>query len=291
MRTAVLVADALGFKGIWKRRDAVQLRDCLRHIVGSIRGFPSLLLGNLAMPTVLLPGSDARKVSAVEALCLGIHAASFSDTIIFTCSGEVNLQYFPKAARFPEVLDAFLDASLLLTVVAAGSALAFFGGNGAIPSLAYRGAISVGECLVDRDTNVFIGPAIDEAAMFEGVPNAALIMLTPSALERQEAAEGLGLDILREVFPLVPPLVEYAVPTKEGRAHVSRVVNPFWALAGYAGQQIERLSIEQLADRFCEELLDSFIPETPEVLAKRENTATFLDHARDQSSLSVNQTD
>lgn len=214
---AVAILDALGFRGVWRRRDLGVLRESLRNLSDLVVDDVAALVSRIG---VTKPAIDLRFLS---------------DTVVFTVahdlpfSGDLSVDDSGAIGRMPAVGPFSVEvAAAFCSLLQARALLA------EVP-LAYRGAIGFGEFLVDD--NFLIGPAIDEVAAGHQVANAAVVFLLPSAAaELGPSLCGQGDPwLLRRVL-----LPRYPLPVRYFRRRAVPVVNPI-ALHGLPDGSMERL--------------------------------------------------
>jgi len=281
---ALVIADCLGFRGIWNRVDPQQLIDRLRFLEAeaSKRVVPKY------SSTMLSFGP------------IRIHFRFLSDTAV------LSVQYAPLPNRTPN------EAQLNLLVSVAcesASVLAKLLIDHDL-SLPLRGCISFGEHLCEG--NFLIGPAVDQAAEYMSEPEGAFIWVLPSAAERYgrflersleivrslpaetmsssiAAAEEKGLDGMSGVRKLlnkgseaveavrmtfaqllaVPIVIDpYPMPIKRGGFIDAAVVNPLATVA----KSTDRQRIVDHYDRFLQ-------GNRIDIWTKRQNTLKFLQSA------------
>lgn len=175
---AVVLMDALGFKGIWERHPAEQVLGKLSAL-REIHYVDRKVLNRLGHP-------------------VGIHREiqfrALSDTIIIAV---------PVVDEFQSEKAALRDGLALAGALAAlyqARAL-----TGSPPHFSFRGALSVGRLALHEE--FLVGPAIDEAAEWYESANGAFVVLTPSATSiMQDPAPGLDDAIVRD----------WEVPLKKG---------------------------------------------------------------------------
>lgn len=147
---AVVMMDALGFKGIWKTHSPSAVLDRMHLIERSVRRLESLPSANVA-----------------RELGFRMVITFLSDTVVIACSDT----------QRPE-------ATVCLATAAAGFAMhagatdTEEGRTWDVP-LAYRGAIAHGRFHVED--RFLLGPAVDEAAEAMNRPEGAFVYLTESA--------------------------------------------------------------------------------------------------------------
>lgn len=212
---ALAFIDALGFKGIWDRYDPDGLvgkfREAQDEARAVVAGLSQPIGGAILSPKVLF----------------------LSDTIVFASHAAVDRSTFKG--------DVPKDAEQLLAVVTVTTLTATLLGKlalGPMP-LAYRGAVSVGRCLIDSDLGLLLGPAVDEAATCEKMAQAAIVWFAPSAQELVEWAFAAAADpksdterLVKRLLADLPIIRGYPVPLKGGPVRNACVVNPLGARRG-----------------------------------------------------------
>jgi hypothetical protein len=227
----------LGFKGIWRSNDpesvAKTLQDGRRIAEEMAR---DVLVGD-AVEHVLHAAGNLPDISAV----------AFSDTFLF-------------AATVPQAKDRQRALAGAAGLVACGlSSIVRTTALGPVP-LTFRGVIATGECIVDPQNRVFIGPAVDEAAELMDMANGAFTWLAPSAMELDYSGwrNGFWGDVL----------VDYRVPLKDGRSILTKVVNPF-ALTSHGAEDFK-----QIRQNHSKAMKSGSV----DVEVKRQNTEALFDH-------------
>lgn len=143
---AVGIIDALGFKGMWKKRDVADLLATLRAIKGAAR-------------------SDAGYLNELVSQGIDVRCVFFSDSVIITAK---------RKSPDVEISDGELVAHVGVMVQGA-----IAGGLSGSHRIVYRGCIGFGEIEVQEE--FLVGPAIDETAEWCERANAAVVWLLPSS--------------------------------------------------------------------------------------------------------------
>jgi len=235
---AVGVVDALGFKGIWNRYPLDAVRRTLEEIRKYALEEVSKMMKRLYAHGVARP--------------FEIAAFSFSDTVIFTAVTS-------KAERSS---DALAGAAGL---VAAGISYLMRRAVCSEVPLIFRGAIATGECFVDHDRGMFLGPAVDEASELEKKAEGAFVWLSP---------ETCTLDLNdwnRRTWENL--LSQYDVPLKGCSPIRTKVVNPFVHVSHVADE------FAKIRDGYLSFLSSKSRPEATDredVVRKRVNTEKLL---------------
>jgi hypothetical protein len=249
---AVAFLDALGFKGIWKRKGVTPeaLLGKLQAIADEVPDWLTSELRTRLAEMDTLPASVARFAASAT-------FAFLSDTVVIgvpRTAGDCLVELIGQsddARRLSAENFTILSAAILAQHVVRRMS------QEPVP-LAMRGCISYGEfAMTDR---FVLGEAVDDAAEGEKVANAAIVWLHPSAAARWELDEHGNGRTQERIF-------RYPVPVKgKGTVDVPCVV-PFGAESWEA-------------DPYRQRVLDTFDRASPDVLAKRRETERFLDAAR-----------
>jgi hypothetical protein len=188
---AVVMLDALGFKGIWKghRGGAEAVLAKMSRIREELK-----LIGQTKGPNVPI-------VMDIEGMCI-------SDTIVIGVR-------VPRGAE----LDERSETGTAMAMASCAASKVYEIGLLEEPRFAYRGVISYGQ--FEMENGFIVGPAIDEAAEQMEQAEAALIWCTPSA------TDALGRLAPRAYDALCP----FTVPLKGGRTFDSQCVIPSTAMA------------------------------------------------------------
>jgi hypothetical protein len=231
---AVGLIDALGFKHICQRHNPAAVADTLRQARRKA----------LQMEKVLV--RENQRVLRAAGRPPKISATAFSDTFYFT-------------AVVPVARDREGALAAATGVVACGLSYIMRTTAQAQVPLVWRGVIAAGDCFIDPDDKVFIGPAVDEAADLYEQANGAFAWLAPSAAR---------LNYPGWSGPWYNLLGDYDVPLKGGRSFRTKVVNPFVRISHEteAFEQIRRNSLKAMAS-------DSL-----DVQIKRQNTEALFAH-------------
>jgi hypothetical protein len=193
---SVGIIDALGFKGIWRRHSPDAVAATLRE---------ARRIGTKMAKDVLMYEAVQHVYAASGGHIPEISALSFSDNIFFT-------------AVVPEARDRLAALAATTGVVAAGLSYIMRTTSQAEVPIIYRGVISAGDCIIDTESSLFIGEAVDEAGDLYEEADGAFVWLSPSAasLDYSEWSYGAWSELL----------VDYDVPLKGGRSFGTKVVNP-----------------------------------------------------------------
>jgi hypothetical protein len=196
MKTGALVMlDALGFKGIWKRHDQAKVIPKLQGLRTKVERFNEEIRAKVA-------AFDEPEETGRVFKTLAIHAKFLSDTIVLGVSCDV-----PPTRNTNELL---LEIGSYLTSHALAFALQ------EPPALAFRGSIAVGEFLIDD--NFILGPAVDDAAAHMDLAEGAFVWMAPSARTAKRKSRGGGDDRYFSAF---------RVPLKGGSSYHTHVIAPF----------------------------------------------------------------
>ncbi|MCZ7652514.1 MAG: hypothetical protein M5U13_15635 [Thermoanaerobaculia bacterium] len=242
-RGAVVMLDALGFKGIWNRAGLRQLLEALRSLETATRKGAEDLASAIAG---LRPRIAVRFLSDTV-VCTVSHAIPFSEE--GADGGEGAGPPMLRVGPFS------VEVAIGFAAVAQSRAACL-----GVP-LALRGCIGFGDFMVDR--NFLVGPAIDEVAEHHQRAEGAVVWLLPSAEAQLDLAGG-GLD--GRGLPPEALLRGVPSPLKSGGGERLSIVNP--------------LAVPGVPD-FVESLLATFgdPPASEEIRRKCENTRAFLERA------------
>jgi len=206
MRTgAVVMIDALGFKGIWDGAD------------------PSVILRKMgALKQAAESDIKGVKLGHVR----GAKVAFLSDTIVIGVASGQPVGRGPGPNKRGNVRAIMQAAFQTASVLAAALEEA--------PRLAYRGCLTFGEFEIDGP--FVLGPAIDEAATHYECADGAFVWLTPKAKAIADA------DADTSYFQSAPAVC-FVVPLKAGASFETWTVTPFgWRVAAVDRQDVaERL--------------------------------------------------
>jgi hypothetical protein len=194
---AVCIMDALGFKGIWRRRSVPDTLQTLAHLKDTggrhmekgqeCADMLSLYFGDLVAPDLRL--------------------RMFSDTIIVTATvGKPGEEPDPWGIEYTLAVVAGASQNLIAAAAKDPNPIAF------------RGCIAVGQLCMDGE--FLIGPAVDEAAEWHEQADAAVVWLTPSALIAKEHHDMTDFRSLQGLT------FEWDVPLKRARSFRTLVANP-----------------------------------------------------------------
>jgi hypothetical protein len=205
IRGALLMMDALGFKGIWDRRDANDVIETLQKLQTELQEHCANYLAQSG------PGRHRMTDYRVEFL---------SDTVVI----GVSVMAESAVRDIVPVLLACRLASRLMRSAASAK----------VP-LAYRGCLALGDFRMDG--SFIIGPAVDEAAEAMNAAEGAFVWLAESAF-----ASSLWAVRNRTGDELM--LVEYDVPLKGGNSYRTLAVSPFERTTPAAERKLIATSIE-----------------------------------------------
>lgn len=244
--SAVGLVDALGFKGIEARIDP-------GAVVAAMRAVRKAMA-----ETAVWMNKDNWQHAPTLGGRPKVTCSWFSDTICIVAQPPEET-VFPSNSSDDRVRAALVD----IMVMCVGYLLR----EAAItsPPFAFRGVISVGKMVV-ADENIYIGPAIAEAAGLYEQAEGAFVWLSPAAFALK--------------FPVVMNhrgQIEYKVPLKGGQSISTTVVNPFIDMLArsYEGDKV-RVGIERAmeGDRI-------------DIVIKRQNTVDFMNHVAQTEPVSV----
>lgn len=191
-RSAVVLIDALGFKGIWKRHAPADVLTKLTALADRNRAI-------VERTQRIAPAQERNLISSVR-------VAFLSDTIVLVLAikepGEGGLDDKAHCDSAAVTLAAGFTSQILRDALSGE------------PAIMYRGAIAIGDAAIQE--NFIVGPAVDEAAEVMNSAQGAFVWLAPSA-------QGA---VIPTPF-MVNPLVEYEVPLKGGDRLPSYCVTPF----------------------------------------------------------------
>lgn len=241
-RGAIVMMDALGFRGIW-------------------RAYPDRALPKLQelpeIASVIVQGfADAPALRDSGFQIPSLSYTFLSDTIVICAQFDEPER--SKRGGYDEVLLAGHATSAILSVAAVFTE----------PALAYRGCLAFGEFEVDTTHRRFLlGPAVDEAAELMEKANAAIVWMAPSAeavLQPITSIPGAGADF--------GPWIEYPVPLKSGETFKTASIIPYSPGVKRPPEQIRSAILGSFDDpkRGSPKI---------EVLVKKQNTEGFLDLA------------
>jgi hypothetical protein len=168
-------------------------------------------------------------------------AATFSDTTVVTCEPPSD-----DDAGLRDAIEGLgRNIGFMLTHAAEGD-----------PALIYRGCITAGQ--LEVADNIFVGPAINEAAEWYEQADGAMIWLTPAA--DRIASPG---------FTNSPWFFRYPIPLKGGGALETLAINPLW-------ERVQANGIEGIGNLVLRLLAPFDHSARVEVVRKRQNTYAFL---------------
>jgi hypothetical protein len=185
---AIAMLDALGFKGVWKRRG---IDDQHELVLEKLRRVQASLVQNTAFMNAFAQQLKPRREAKIES-CL------VSDTVVIGVSAVTEeFRDDPRNAMFLTCVAALASASAIQLGVALPE-----------PTLAYRGCIAFGR--FEMDGAFYVGPAVDEAAESMEKANGPFVWLGPSALEAVGGPANAGL---------CEALIEWSVPLNGGATY------------------------------------------------------------------------
>jgi hypothetical protein len=208
-RGAIVMLDALGFRGIWRRYPShaviAKLKDLAETTENETRSIQETAVRD-----------QANFIEFVQPMFL-------SDTVVFgvtTKPAEIVNAASSLAPSMMQVLRIKLtDVSLAAEAIRIAAELTAGFIRRAVstePALAFRGCLSFGDFgMTDR---FLIGEAIDEAASSMNKPHAAVVMLGPSADKFPQA----------QLPSHMSPLFRYPLPIKPDKSvQTTKCVAPF----------------------------------------------------------------
>jgi hypothetical protein len=180
---AVVLLDALGFKGIWNRMDS---NDVLRQ------------LKRIKREGLNLQGDDHGGV-LMRADAFDHRVKCISDTIIVvvTVRGSSS-ETFPERPLYGTMLAAVWIASSMVDFALRG-----------FPPFLFRGCMTTGRVSIDGD--FLIGPAIDEAAELYERSDGPFLWMAPSALRTNDTYADTFMERIEPNL-----MIRYPVPMKSG---------------------------------------------------------------------------
>lgn len=243
----IAVLDALGFKGIWRRQDLSTLINHLRESVKFGRAIAKASQYQFTVDPVM---SRIGVTSTVR---------MFSDTVLIAVHFDpselreklVGLGKDEAWLKNRVVLTVLFDVCMFLSIAIAKK-----------PVLVYRGCVCAGEMLIDSD--IFLGPAVDEAAEKSPLADGGFVWLARSA------QSWISDDMIptRPVITLDELAIPYAVSLKGGSTYQTRVVNPLL------------MTDEKQRKQIIVDTLRSFDTDSVLVEVKQQNTEAMLERAR-----------
>lgn len=252
---AVLLCDALGFRGLWRRN----AQDLIR--------------------TIELIHKRTNEMAEIYSTKLQSHVRAafhaFSDTIAFSVvsTSEDNSQELDS----PSVDRTTALANCVMLCAHAAQLIQRVAAEGDCP-LVYRGAIAAGS--ITQFDRVLMGEPVDEAASHMEYANAAVIRLTPSASQviedRLRSEKQTKTTVSAGAIRPLPmsALMPYVVPMVDGATIKSLVVNPFTTMLSKGRRDgSERTLRKSMCTAFDRALLDI------RVEAKKKYTLLFLAEA------------
>jgi hypothetical protein len=182
---AVVLLDALGFKGIWNRMNS---NDVLRQ------------LKRIKREGLNLQGNDHGGV-LMRADAFDHRVRCISDTIIVvvTVRGSVS-ETFPERPVYGTMLAAVWIAASMIDFALRG-----------FPPFLFRGCMAAGRVSIDGD--FLIGPAIDEAAELYERSDGPFFWMAPSALRINDSYADTFVERIEGSL-----MIRYPVPMKNGVA-------------------------------------------------------------------------
>jgi hypothetical protein len=240
--SAVALMDALGFSDVWKNPDPGAAVNALARV--------------RALVTSLKSHVDGGGFHYFAAGPLELHVGWFSDTIAIVAQASHSQAVFSDGQQLRTVLVNAVSMCVGYVLRDAAEMQ---------PPLVFRGAVTVGDAFIYPE-QVWIGPAISQAAKLYEEADGAFVLLSPEASVLPDGDVDFA-DVL----------VDYEVPLKGGSSRKARVVSPFTHVSANsaAGASI-RAGIEQ-----------AMATEDAAVSVKRKNTLSFLDHIAEISPYQV----
>jgi hypothetical protein len=186
---AVVMMDALGFKGVWKRFEGpTAITEKMRRMRERAE-------------------SGLRRITEDRDIVSTARSAFLSDTIVIGVAGATKV----KNPGLRHAMALFLAADRAADLLDLAR-------RDPLPRFAYRGCIALGSFEIDGP--FILGEAVDEAAEAYELAEGAFVWLAPSARAIWQS--------LRDRFePSNSTLVPYAVPLKGGASYATYAVSPF----------------------------------------------------------------
>ena len=177
---AIIIMDALGFKGIWAREDA-------RKVLNRMKSF--------RREGIKLQGEDHCGV-LLNDYGFRHRVRCMSDTIVVTVA--LKGRDAPRRALYRAMLSASLIAGSIIWDALYGS-----------PVLLFRGCLAAGE--MKEESDFLIGPAVDEAAERYETADGPFLWLAPSAIDIRNRYAETYMD---RIEPTI--MLPHTVPLKNG---------------------------------------------------------------------------
>jgi len=201
---AIVILDALGFKGIWAREDPNAVLKRLK---------------DLRSNGLSLQGRDRSGVLVCDSGFIN-RVRFMSDTIVVTVM--VKGPKAPIRGLYKAMESATMIAGEIMLEAIQGS-----------PKFLFRGCLAAGE--MNTDVDFLIGPAVDEAASRFEKADGPFLWLAPSALDiNQHFAETFPHDNRLEPFIILP----YSVPLNDGSSIKTLTYN-YHGIIGEADKRAE----------------------------------------------------
>ncbi|MFI5397216.1 MAG: hypothetical protein ACHQ9S_16885 [Candidatus Binatia bacterium] len=254
------VLDALGFRGIWKRRDAKAVLDRMKSISTESKRLAEEVW------TSDYQNREFGAWKAKDIVRLETKVVHFSDSVIVCCESKPG----PAFAHRPHEQLRFGTSLELFSLNYLAFALSMIVAEGASeePRFLYRGAVAAGSFWFEEPSSI-LGEAIDEAAASERMAEAAVVHYCESA---------------RRIFDdsqlWCPAVVkDYPVPVKGERTIRTHVVNPF-ATFPLVARTLHPTHVRECTHKAIVALSAGILgfmdSEDSDVQAKRRNTEHFL---------------
>jgi hypothetical protein len=249
---ALAMLDALGFKGIWRRGyDEATHTERAEKVVVKLRR------------AIALVEEEVARIKTYDAE----HGAFFEDVIVTVLSDTIVFGVAKRLPADPAVWQGTINREAMCVGVAATLVQKILAEAALTdPPIAYRGCISYGQFMIDRE--FVVGPAVDEVAELEKRAQGAFVWLAPKAhrtLRHRITGEP------HYGYPIVP----YDVPIRDGGFYRTGVIAPFPSRGESFGEEELRKH-----EMIYWKLLGSFGSDAPfDVEIKEQNTRLFLDYA------------
>ena len=239
----MLIADALGVKGIWARSDPETVVQSWRSVIESVEAAIKQSEGEFAI---------ASKSPEFDIGAGGMFLQAFSDTLIVAAwsnNRDFNIYMMTSVAR-----RAFTTALK--------------------HGIYFRGVVSVGSFAGSQEDRLIIGPAVDEAAEWYGKPDWIGISAAPSLLFALEQPPPLERD---PKFSMMSNFLwtKWDVPLSDGKQMKTWVLDwPRTREAARLGEKPDVLDLNRVLGIFGER------PIGVAAFSKYENTLNFLRNRR-----------
>jgi hypothetical protein len=243
---SIVILDALGFKGIWRKHSVDLIARRLRDARG-IADRAIVKVKNWIANTE--PADKAGMTCEVHVI---------SDTVIFA----VLAKSLESDTLSIQARDETMCAKAACVATATTFAGVFLGEMMRDdPPIVFRGCVSCGDMLIDGP--ILLGPAVDDAAEKSQLADGGFVWCTSSACKLLSWDHTETQILLHRV-----PTFEYEVPLRSGGRYKTRVVNPFHHMpkGSHSGMIVRTLA--------------TFDDQSLDVEVKKQNTEAMLKAAR-----------